>query len=208
LRNYLPTLVLVLAAPVGAQTQMPSGVFRGTLVGWKGTNAAGEFTARNGASDIFFCRYDSLSYIERDHHRTRMPKLDVGDPLEILADRKPGSDRCYARTVQVVEPKPRRDPARMKPHPPRGFALAFLPQGDRSFGGVVVRRDAQTLTLRTRAGERTLLLRPDTRYLDGGVHTGSSALIVNLHVFVRAGEDIYGNLEAYQVMWGRILDAP
>jgi hypothetical protein len=204
----LPTLVLVLAAPVGAQTQMPSGVFLGTLAGWEGTIAAGEFTARNSGNEVFSCRYDSLSYVERDHRRTRIPRLEAGDPLEILADRKPGSDLCYARTVQVVESKPRRDPARMKPHPPRGFAPAFLPQGDRSFGGVVVRRDAQTLTLRTRAGERTLLLRSDTRYLDGGVHIGSSALTVNLHVFVRAGKDIYGNLEAYQVMWGRILDAP
>ena len=70
--------------------------------------------------------------------------------------------------------------------------------------GVVIRRDARSITLRTRGGEQTLLLRKDTRYLGDGAQQDAGAVLVNTRVSVRAGPNVYGGIEAYQVMWGEI----
>jgi hypothetical protein len=72
---------------------------------------------------------------------------------------------------------------------------------------VIVRRDARSITLRTRDGEQTLVLRKDTRYLADGSQQDSGALAVNTRVFVRAGQTLDGGVEAYQVMWGEIVGA-
>jgi len=69
---------------------------------------------------------------------------------------------------------------------------------------VIVRRDSRTITLRTRDGEQTLLLRKDTRYLGDGAQQDAAAVLVNTRVFVRAGRNLEGGVEAYQVMWGEI----
>ena len=83
-----------------------------------------------------------------------------------------------------------------------------LPRGDRTVSGVVIRCDARSVTLRTRDGEQTLLLRKDTRYLGDGAQQDAGALAVNTRVFVRAGRNLEGGVEAYQVMWGEILGVP
>lgn len=145
--------------------------------------------------------------MERNHERSGIPKFETGEPIEVLADRKIGSQACYARIVQAVSRPVARELARPSSRSQRN-ALPFSPQGDRTLAGVVVRRDQQALTIRTRSGEETMLLRPDTRYLNDGVRIEPSELSVNTRVFVRAGEDIYGHLEAYQVMWGEILKVP
>jgi hypothetical protein len=72
---------------------------------------------------------------------------------------------------------------------------------------VVIRRDPRSLTLRTRDGEQTLVLRKDTRYLADGAQQDSTALAVNTRVFVRAGRALDGDVEAYQVMWGDVVGA-
>jgi hypothetical protein len=72
--------------------------------------------------------------------------------------------------------------------------------------GVIIRQDARSITLRTRAGEQTLLLRKDTRYLGDGARQDATAVLVNTRVFVRAGANLYGGIEAYQVMWGDIME--
>jgi hypothetical protein len=41
--------------------------------------------------------------------------------------------------------------------------------------------------------------------LENGDIVDPSALKLNMHVFVRAGKTLYGELEAYQVVWGGIL---
>jgi hypothetical protein len=61
--------------------------------------------------------------------------------------------------------------------------------------------------LRTRLdGDTQVLLRPDTRYLEAGAVVDSGALKPNTRVFVRAGRNLDGEVEAYQVIWGGILD--
>ncbi|HEX5432079.1 MAG TPA: hypothetical protein VFW83_08945 [Bryobacteraceae bacterium] len=197
--------VLLLSAP--AEKEMPPGIFRGAFVSWKGTPAAGQFTIRTAADALLSCHYDSLSYVGRNHERAGVAKLEPGDPLEVLADRKIGSRQCYARIVQVINPQIAREPATAK-RSPRIAALPFAPRWDRTFAGIVIRHDGKALTIRTRTGDETMALRPDTRYLSGGLRIGPAALSINTHVFVRAGKDIYGKLEAYQVMWGDILKVP
>jgi hypothetical protein len=80
-----------------------------------------------------------------------------------------------------------------------------LPRGDRTVSGVIIRRDARSMTLRTHDGEQTLLLRKDTRYFGDGAQQDAAAALVNTRVFVRAGPNLDGGIEAYQVMWGEIV---
>ena len=51
-------------------------------------------------------------------------------------------------------------------------------------------------------------MRTDTRFLAGGVRLDAAALPVNTRVFVRAGRSLDGGIEAYQVMWGEIVNVP
>jgi hypothetical protein len=173
------------------------------MVSWEGSPTNGVLLARNTAGTVEGCRYDSLSILELSRQRVTVAKLEPGDPLEILADHKPGSRDCYIRMLQVIPPGP--PPSRVKPVAKRP---AFeLPRGDRTVSGVIVRRDARSITLRTRDGEQTLVLRKDTRYLADGSQQDSGALAVNTRVFVRAGQTLDGGVEAYQVMWGEIVGA-
>jgi hypothetical protein len=199
---------------------MPPGVFRGALLSRQGGDQAGDLTLRARRAGAhadqgtdqdtdLVCHYDAHTYAARDGHRIAVPSLNPGEPLEILANRKPGSQACYASMVQVIDPEAERiaDRARQfKTQNPSARVFFFTPRGDRTFAGVVMGLTTRSLTLRTRAGEATLVLRPDTRYWDDGLGATRADLRVNTHVFVRAGQSLDGVVEAYQVMWGEILD--
>lgn len=191
-------LLLLMSAPLQAQTPMPIGIVRGNLV----SRTASEITVRtNGASAA--CFYDAHTYFERERNPMASTGLYIGDPVEVVADRQPGSAACYARTVQVIDPHPRKRPPRIE-----SPSESFTPRGDLLFGGVVLRRATNTLTLKTQHGEQTLLLRPDTRYWCDGIRSAAKALAVNTRVFVRAGRDSEGNVEVYQASWGAVFPAP
>ena len=64
--------------------------------------------------------------------------------------------------------------------------------------------DHGKFVLHTREGDLTLLLRNDTRYLAEGQVVDVAELKPNMRVFVRAGKDLYNEVEAYQVIWGSI----
>jgi hypothetical protein len=207
----------------GAQTvlkEMPPGVFRGALLSRQGDDRAGDLTLRvrragahtdedaDEATDLV-CHYDAHTYIARDHHRIAVSSLSGREPLEILANRKPGSQFCYASMVQVIDPEAERTAERARQFEkqnPNARVFFFTPRGDRTFAGVVMRLTARSLMLRTRTGETLLALRPDTRYWANGQGATRADLRVNTHVFVRAGQSLDGVVEAYQVMWGEILD--
>ncbi|MBV9400537.1 MAG: hypothetical protein JO062_21340 [Bryobacterales bacterium] len=205
-------LVFMAATVCGqaAPAEMPAGLFRGSFVSWSGSMASGEFTIRTSQNADLFCYFDSHSYMERDHRRIPVASLAAGEKLEILADHKPGSSTCYARTVAVIDMAAERaasERARQaKPLPAAGRPLFFTPRGDRTLAGMVVGVTARTLTLKTTSGHTTLALRPDTSYVSDGIRSGPTDLRVNTRVFVRAGRTIDGAIEAYQVMWGEILD--
>jgi hypothetical protein len=78
------------------------------------------------------------------------------------------------------------------------------PRGDRTVSGVIIGNNGRSIRIRTREGEQTLLLRKDTRYLGDGAPQDAAALTVNTRVFVRAGRNLEGGIEAYQVAWGEI----
>lgn len=202
------TLVVMVLAPLGSAAEMPSGIFRGKLADLEGTSTAGAFNATDATGAAYSCAYDARSYFELNKSRVVATKLQTGDPLEVVADRKPGMGACYARIVhvlalQVAGLRAGAAPAR----PPR--VSEFLPQrGDRSLAGVVVQLQGSRMTLKTRDGERPLVLRPDTRFLADGVRVNAEEVPRNTHVFVRAGRNVYGQIEAFQVVWGEIVNAP
>jgi len=186
---------------------MPIGIVRGDVVAWNGSTRSGELKIRNPENTVYACLYDGRTYFERDHQMIAVAGLAPGDPVEVVADRKPGSVTCYARTVHVVDTHAQRLLPGMRPRLRASYSPteSFAPRGDMAFGGVVARRGLWTLTLKTRNGEETILLRPDTRYMGGGIRLDAAALQVNTHVFVRAGRNVEGDVEAYQVVWGEIL---
>ena len=175
------------------------------MVSWEGSPAKGVLLARTAAGIVEGCGYDALSILEISRQRITVANLQAGDPVEIITDHKPGSRDCYIRMLDVVPPA--RPPNRVKPAP-AARPTFDMPRGDRTISGVVIRCDARSITLRTREGEQTLLLRKDTRYLGDGAQQDAGAVLVNTRVFVRAGSNLYGSIEAYQVMWGEIVGVP
>jgi len=192
-------LLLLIGARLHAQPPMPVGIVRGELV----SRTATEIAVRGAGGLINSCFYDRRTYFERDRTSTRATALLAGDPVEVLADRQPGSAACYARTVHVIDLRALKRAARVE-----SPAESFTPRGDLLFGGVVLRRGAASVTLKTRDGEVTLLLRPDTRYWRDGLRTAGNALVINTRVFVHAGRDFEGNFEIYQASWGAMFPAP
>lgn len=195
----------LLAAPLCAPADMPRGMFHGQMVSWEGSPTKGVLLARSAAGIVEGCGYDALSILELSRERVTVAKLEAGDPLEIITDHKPGSRDCYIRMLQVVPPGP--SPSRVAAVAARRQTFD-LPLGDRTISGVIIRCDARSITLRTHEGEQTLLLRKDTRYLGDGAQQDAGAVLVNTRVFVRAGPNLYGGIEAYQVMWGEIVEVP
>lgn len=183
--------------------EMPSGFVRGAMAAWDGTANAGQITVRAADGTLSSCGYDYRSWFDRAHERIAVSKLIAGDPLEVLADRKPGQRNCYVRIVHVLDPIPasraRRVAAVKPPQPP-------LPRGDRTISGAVIRRDGSTLYLKTREGESAVQLRADTAYYGDGIRLDASALAINTRVFLRAGRNLDGEIEAYRVMWGQIVE--
>jgi hypothetical protein len=158
---------------------------------------------------VFQCSFDAKSYFERANQRIAVAAIQAGDRLEVLADRKDGTGLCYARTVQVMDGQPApliggvRPRLRTSSRPTELFA----PRGDMTFAGVVLRITPDLLMLRMRSNEhRAIRLRFDTRYLSDGQTLDRSNLQVNTRVFVRAGRNLDNEIEAYQVVWGDILE--
>jgi hypothetical protein len=200
MRFFRMIAITLAIAPLCAPADMPKGLFHGHLVSWEGSPTKGLLLARNHDGDVQGCGFDSLSILELSRQRVTVSKLEPGDPIEIITDHKPGSRDCYIRMLQVIPPAP--PPKRARPAAKR--PVFALPHGDRTVSGVIIRRDARSITVRTRDGDQMLLLRKDTRYLADGAQQDTSALMVNARVFVRAGPNLDGVIEAYQVMWGEI----
>lgn len=177
-----------------AQAIMPMGIVRGDVVAWTGSGRSGELEIRGPQKLLYSCLYDARTYFEREHQAIGVTDLSAGDPVEVVADRRPGSGACYTRIVQVVEKGLRRV------RTARFSIEALGPRGNLTFGGIVVRSTLLGMTMKTRTGEVSLILRADTRYVDDGVRVDSTGL-VNKHVFVRGGRDLEGRIEAYQIMW-------
>ncbi len=200
-------VVFALAACVMAQQNAPSGVLRGSLVSWAGTLRTGQITFSGSESRLYVCSYDDKTWFERQNQRISVSGAEAGDRLEVVSDRHPGSNVCYARTVHILDtPLPLVPGARRQLRTYQGASEVFAPRGDLTFAGTVVSIAPAALVLRARSGElRTIAQRPDTRYLTEGQAAARDNLVPQTHVFIRAGRNLENQIEAYQVVWGDIL---
>jgi hypothetical protein len=200
-------LLIACGVAILSAEEAPIGIIHGELISWKGATGSGELHVSNEGRS-YQCGFDAKTYFERDGQRIAPPAMANGDRLEIVADRKPGTTVCYARTVHVLSPHN----SRITPIDRYGFRTwpdpteQWFPRGDMTFSGVVMRLDSHAVTIRTRNdGEQRLMLRSDTRYLGNGIRVDAHALKPNMRVFIRAGRNLDDEVEAYQVIWGKIV---
>jgi hypothetical protein len=199
--------VLVFAALAAGQSRNASPLIRGVLIDRDGHAAAGQFSVRAADDRVFHYRFDAKTYVERENRLIEVAQLAPGDKVEVLSDEGPASALRYARTVHVIQPPPPGRPlsqGRLRGY--RGAADHYEPLATLSFSGVVSRLQADRLVLHTKeAGDQTIMLRQDTRFLENGEIVERTTLAPNMRVFVRGGRSLYGEVEAYQVIWGQIL---
>jgi hypothetical protein len=199
-------LAVVWFTSLAAAERDASPLIRGTLIA-RELLPSGEFSVRAADTQVFRYRFDVKTYVERDDRLVDIPRLDIGERVEVLSDEGPASAVRYARTVHVIYPETRRplSPGRFRAD--RVAAEHFGHVSTLSFAGVVSNLGAGWLVLHTRAaGDQTIRLRQDTRYLDNGEQVDPAALQPNMRVFIRAGHNLYDEVEAYQVIWGEILE--
>lgn len=164
-------------------------------------------SVRSASHQVFRFTFDAKTYFERERQRISAESLHPGDLLEVVSDASPGTALRYARTVHVVERRPPRRPLSAASRVWRSSLDQIVPTGSLTLSGIVCRLDGLRVVLRTRRdGDKTILLREDTRYLDNGAQVAASALVLNLRVFVRGSRNFEDDIEAYQVIWGEILD--
>ena len=196
---------LIFAYSLMAQEMAPIGIVRGALVECSAT----QLTARTADSHIYLFVLDAKTFIERDSFRISCAKIDKGEALEIVSDRSAEPGQRYARMVTVVNPEIRARRVLMAARAPltaEDPTLSIAPRGALTFTGVVLRMDDDGLVLRTRVnGEKWILVRRDTRFREDGLRVEPSSLQSNTRVFVRAGKNLDGEVEAYEIVWGEIL---
>jgi len=223
-RNVRLAGVLLVSALICAAQIPPQNAasLRGVLLERDSQTDGGEFSVRVPGNQVFRYRFDAKTYVEREERPIDVPRLRLGDKVEVVSDPLSGSLLRYARTIHVIDPVPlprpvtrpasrfdpglgptvgsARTPGLGPPHEPP------FPRGDMTFSGVVSRLNDGRLVLRTRnAGEQTILLRQSTRFVADGETVAAAELKTNMRVFVRAGKDVFGHVEAYLVVWGGIL---
>ena len=207
--RFWPDLCLtfsLIAAPIAAQEIAPIGIVRGVLVDCDSTQLA----VRTADNHTYRFVTDSKTFIERDNFRISCSKIDKAEALEIVSDRSSEPGMRYARLITVVNPETH---ARRRALLAARAALSsedptwsIAPRGSLTFTGVVLRVDEDGLVLRTRAdGEKWIQVRYDTRYREDGLRVEPSSLHSNTRVFVRAGTNLDGLIEAYEIVWGEIL---
>ena len=199
---------LVLSGSLSAQTRPVLGIARGDLTEIDASQPSGEFTIRTASENTLRFSFDSRTYFERDRERIPAARLQKGDAVEVVSEPMVDSPVRYARIVQVVNhlPAPARPAAAANRYKWRYTVEHIVPRGNLTFTGLIARVAVDRLVLRLRAGgEQTIMLRPDTRYMDSGSASDRTALQLSTRVFVRGGKNLDGEIEAYQVIWGEIL---
>ncbi len=201
--------VLLLTASLAAQVPGNNpALVRGVLLERDLNTNAGEFSVRVTDNRVFRYQFDRKTYVERDDQLVDVQRLQPGDRVEVVSDEVAGSPLRYARTVHVLSDQPPRPTLTARPRTGRPSYAAdrTLPTGNLTYSGVVFRLTNEQLVIHTRTGDQSLLLRKDTRFVQNGEIVDAAELKPNVRVFVRAGKDLWDQVEAYQVIWGRILD--
>lgn len=200
-------MLLFLPIALAGQTAPSAGLVRGILLERDAQTASGEFSVRVADNQVFRYQFDRKTYVERDQQAIDCARLRPGERVEVVSDEAPGSVLRYARAVHVLsDPAPVRSLSSGRLRAYRSATDRAIPTGTLAFAGVVFRLNGDRVMLHTRdAGDQTILLRRDTRYLQDGGVVEAGDLKPNMRVFVRAGKTLYNEIEAYQVIWGQIL---
>ena len=201
---------ILLLLPYVATTQVPSpenaALVRGVLLECD-ARAAGELSIRAADNRVLRYQFDRKTYVEREERLIEPMRLVAGEKVEVLSDSVSGYTLRYARTIHVIQPLPPPRPqtlGRFRAYDPKNELAVRA--GNITYSGVVFRLNSQRVILHTReAGDLSIQLRKDTRYLADGQLVDADSLKPNMRVFVRAGKDLYNEVEAYQVIWGEIL---
>jgi hypothetical protein len=201
---------ILLFLPYVAATQVPSpenaALVRGVLLECD-ARAAGELSIRAADNRVLRYQFDRKTYVEREERLIEPMRLVAGEKVEVLSDSVSGYTLRYARTIHVIQPLPPPRPqtlGRFRAYDPKNELAVRA--GNITYSGVVFRLNSQRVILHTReAGDLSIQLRKDTRYLADGQLVDADSLKPNMRVFVRAGKDLYNEVEAYQVIWGTIL---
>ena len=197
----------------GAQTP-PPGFVRGVILECDSQTATGEVAIRAADNQVFRYQFDAKTYAERDDQLIQASRLKPGEKVEVVSDRSPVYTLRYARTIHVVQPLPPPRPLTMgryrAANPGNATNNVNNAKLDRlpalTFSGVVFRLNGERVILHTRGtGDQSILLRADTRYLREGETVEAKDLKPNMRVYVRAGKNLYDEVEAYQIVWGTIL---
>ncbi len=208
-----------LAAAISAAQAPPApnagrALVYGVLIERDALPAGGQLAVRLATHEVLRFRFDAKTYVVRNDALIDVPRILPGQSVEVLSDAVPGSPLRYARDIHVLDDASSAAPAvtpaplplvPVSRQPYTAFDDTFLYTGDLTFSGVVARITADRLILHTRAGEQALEVRRDTRFLDDGTVAAAADLKPNTRVFVKAGKGIYGQVEAYQIIWGDIL---
>jgi hypothetical protein len=178
-------------------------ILKGELLAWNVRGLSGDLIMEtdDGASR-WRCQVTMDTFLSRGTIRIHPAGVRVGDTLEIVAEGAPTS--CVARTVYVKAPDLRRFQTRIRVS--GGQLDSLWPRGLLTFSGIVNRVENDRLYLQTRKfGAKSFALRDDTMFSDGGRPVDLAALGTQTRVFVRANRTFEGDLEVYQVIWGKIL---
>lgn len=202
------TFWLLLIAPLIVRAQFPPPVTTGVLLERDANVASGEFSVRDSDNQVYRFQFDGKTSVRLDNLASDLNRINPGEKVEVEADAVPGSLLRYARLIRAAAPvTPRLTLADTRLRSAARSPLERVPQvGTLTFAGVVSRLNSQSMVLRTRVGEQTLLIRKDTHYVDNGDTVEAAELRPNMRVFIRAGKNLYEQVEVYQVIWGNILE--
>lgn len=202
-------LLASVAAVILPADHPPYRILRGEVVDWEVTEEGGEFTWRAADLRRRKCAVNSSTFYMTGDKRVAADRIQRGATIEFIASGDPASEgECLALTIYLRLPPLRRSPASEYTAARRPPVLLdnLWPRGNLTFAGVVERIDARELRLRTRKGEEhVLVLRDDTSYRKQGRRSSPSELTEQTQVYVRAGRNLFGEVEAYHIIWGEIL---
>jgi len=186
-----------------AQTQ-PPGVLRGFLVAG---GKVDQFVVRSNGNEFPF-RRNCLTWVERDDQRIAFTDLRPGEHIEVICDRDDPVPH-YARVIHVITEAKREAITRSSYESyrlPVNPIESLAPRGDLVLSGFVSQLIGDAMLLRTRNdGVKTIYLRSDTRFLEGGLRVDATELRPHTRIFVRAGTTLDNEIVAFQVVWGSIL---
>ena len=197
-------VLLLVSFALAAQSPPDAPIVRGVVLECD-SRPAGELSIRNADNQVLRYQFDRKTYAERNNQLIEASHLAPGEKVEILSDREREYTLRYARTIHVIQPVPPPRPLTMGRYRAPA-AEPTLPSTTTTYSGVISQLTGDHVVLHTReAGDLSILLRKDTRFLEDGQIVEAAKLKPTMRVFVRAGKDVYQQVEAYQVIWGTIL---